>query len=997
MKRAPFVVIGFSVAFLAVCCSMQGQISFFQPPTYSGNGPLFVADFNGDGKPDILTGDGTMNLGNGDGTFTPGTTVSGGVLAVADFNGDGKPDVLQQGTGTLLVLLGKGDGTFQAPISSPSNANLSLVAATDLNADGKADAIGIFNNALIVYLGKGDGTFAAGVSYNLGSGSSSPIALSLGDFNGDGKTDVVITTLIGNTFAGQESTFLGNGDGTFQSARTSATIQDPGYVAVGDFNGDGKLDLAVSSVSNIPFNCGPGGCVVSVLLGNGDGTFQTPTSVIAASGSLASADVNGDGKLDLVFQGDPTLAQIYMGNGDGTFSNASNYVLTVPSSIYGYPTSGGPIAIADFNGDGKLDVAIGGYSLLGNGNGTLRAIPLSATPSAVGLGVTGVFDKSSSLPGVAVEAGTSLYILKNNGDGTLSMSHTYTLQIQGYQIFAADLNGDGTVDLLVLNYDSTTLQAGYSFLAGDGDGSFQAPAFYPLNINGHAVLADLNHDKKLDLAIEENNQSVGILLGNGDGTFSSPVSYFTDGAGIPVVADFNGDGNLDIASYVGTNPVQTSILYGNGDGTFKPAVFPPSLSGFGVAYTADLNNDGKADLISSGQVALGNGDGAFALLPPLSNGNPLQGIVGVAAVVDLNGDGKLDLIVDLAFGSHFVETVVLLGNGDGTFGPQINVPPGYVPSPFLVADMNNDGRPDLVFFWSTSAVSGIGVELNTTPPGFELSASPLSPASVTAGNSATSTLTVSPTFGFNSSVTLSCSGLPSGATCSFNPPTIVSSSGSSVLTVSTTASTVPGTYPVKVQGIASSIANSVAVPLVVQAPPDFGLSPSPGSPTSQTISAGQTASFSLGATPTGGFTGAVSLICAITPVVSPAPACSLSSSTVNLTGSGTQTVTVSVKTRDSSSASLSLPDFRLPWTMTPWIFTIGLSGLMTLNRRRGTLAARACVAPILILVLGALVSCGGSSTSTTTTHGTPLGTYTATVTATSASLNHNTALQVVVQ
>src|SRR5579864_5116786 len=112
MKRAPFVVIGFSVAFLAVCCSMQGHISFFQPPTYSGNGPLFVADFNGDGKPDILTGDGTMNLGNGDGTFTNGTQVEVPdglqVVAVADFNGDGRPDLLVQGTGTLLVLLGNG-------------------------------------------------------------------------------------------------------------------------------------------------------------------------------------------------------------------------------------------------------------------------------------------------------------------------------------------------------------------------------------------------------------------------------------------------------------------------------------------------------------------------------------------------------------------------------------------------------------------------------------------------------------------------------------------------------------------------------------------------------------------------------------------------------------------------------------------------------------------------------------------------------------------------
>ncbi|HVR23421.1 MAG TPA: VCBS repeat-containing protein [Candidatus Polarisedimenticolia bacterium] len=123
MKRAsfylPFVCLGLVVLSLPT----QSQVSFFQPPTYGGAGNEFVFDFNGDGKPDILTSDGTMNLGNGDGTFRLGTPVStfpAVVLAVGDFNGDGKPDVLEQGTGTLLVLLGNGDGTFQAPTRLPA-------------------------------------------------------------------------------------------------------------------------------------------------------------------------------------------------------------------------------------------------------------------------------------------------------------------------------------------------------------------------------------------------------------------------------------------------------------------------------------------------------------------------------------------------------------------------------------------------------------------------------------------------------------------------------------------------------------------------------------------------------------------------------------------------------------------------------------------------------------------------------------------------------------
>ena len=184
----------FGVCLLAIVCLLgpaafaQGQVSFFSPPTYSGSGTMFVADFNGDGKPDILSGDtrgigsGSMQLGNGDGTFKTATAVMGAPLAVADFNGDGKLDALEQGTGTLLVLLGNGDGTFQAPISTNSGASLTAIAAADLNGDGKADAVGVFNSSLLVYLSKGDGTFAAGVPYNLGASSSGETLTLLGDF-----------------------------------------------------------------------------------------------------------------------------------------------------------------------------------------------------------------------------------------------------------------------------------------------------------------------------------------------------------------------------------------------------------------------------------------------------------------------------------------------------------------------------------------------------------------------------------------------------------------------------------------------------------------------------------------------------------------------------------------------------------------------------------------------------------------------------------------------
>jgi hypothetical protein len=308
-----------------------------------------VADFNGDGKPDLAVAaiNPSIYLGNGDGTFRLKgnySSVIGPVWVVAgDFNRDGKQDLAfaTDLNNSVTILWGNGDGTFsQGPVLKAAASPLFL-AVGDVNNDGNLDIVGIETgpgcDCILTFLGNGNGTFDPVIETLVAD--AVPYKLAIGDFNRDGNLDVAVSEVFGTV--DQVAIWTGNGQGSFSEAGSYALGSSPTSVLAADFNGDGNLDLAVSVFE---------GYAVSILLGNGNGTFEGPVNYsVSFPEDLQAADLNGDHELDLIvgcgFK-DTSAACVLNGNGDGTFKTAVPYPVA---------TFSGPVGVGDFNGDGRLD------------------------------------------------------------------------------------------------------------------------------------------------------------------------------------------------------------------------------------------------------------------------------------------------------------------------------------------------------------------------------------------------------------------------------------------------------------------------------------------------------------------------------------------------------------------------------------------------------------------------------------------------------------------
>src|SRR5207245_256421 len=276
-----------------------------------------------------------------------------GSVAVADFNGDGKQDlaVAELNPGSVSVLLGQGDGTFQAaPDVRVGVCALCLfarfVAVDDFNGDGVPDLAVVANHFVLVFLGNRDGTFPALPNGGAPRFFEAPSSLAVGDFNGDGVPDLAVAESAQRLEG--VYVFFGNGDGKFTSgAKLLVGIRPPRSLAVGDFNGDGVADLAVTALGSLN---------VWVLLSNGDGTFEPERSFDVGCGptAIAVGDLNGDAALDLAMASNYGKCSVLLGQGDGSFRAAEH----LDAGTAGVATA---IAVDDFNRDRVPDLAVASW------------------------------------------------------------------------------------------------------------------------------------------------------------------------------------------------------------------------------------------------------------------------------------------------------------------------------------------------------------------------------------------------------------------------------------------------------------------------------------------------------------------------------------------------------------------------------------------------------------------------------------------------------------
>jgi hypothetical protein len=712
---------------------------------------LTVADFNGDGKTDLAVlvlfpPRLSILLGDGAGNFRPAfsTPLPNGAAcaAVGDFNGDGIPDLaLGPVGGFVTIVLGTGDGTFQSPANYPvvNNGVMDALAVGDFNGDGKADLAAADRfNGVHVLLGKGDGTFQPPVTYPPGppagpSSTPSQAAFVLaGDFNGDGKADLATVNYLGTVV----NVMLGVGDGTFQPPITVATnlsislaISFPSNnsLAMGDFNGDGKPDLVTGNGD--------------VLLGNGDGTFQKPVSYLFGSAfavSVAVGDFNGDGKTDLALADSFGAVRIVPGNGDGTFQSPVAYLPVSGPGVFS-------MLVGEFNGDGQTDLAVVANTsavsfLLGTTvsvtpgagstpqsaivtapfptplqvtvkNGANPVISASVTftsTHSISTGATATLSSSTAITdanGVAsvtatANSTTGKYVVEASALGVSVAFDLANVPVSGIahfpilpqfaplgsafpqplQVTLTDSSGSPAAGVTVTftapaSGASAVLSSGTAVTNTSGVASVTATANN--TAGNYSVTASIGGQSAVFLLTNLQMPPAAVTLG----TSSNPSAFGSPLTLIATVANPSATGRVtffDGVAILGAKPVSSGVA------SFSTVVLPAGTHNLKAYYRDDANAiTGTSNVLT--QTVKAAAGGAFAAQAPLNARAPS------VAVGDFNGDGKVDIAFPTSSG-----VTVLLGKGDGTFQSPVNyATTGGGGNSIVTGDFNRDGNTDL--------------------------------------------------------------------------------------------------------------------------------------------------------------------------------------------------------------------------------------------------------------------------------------------------------------
>jgi hypothetical protein len=584
-------------------------------------------------------------------------------VAVGDFDGDGKLDFITV-AGPNPVFLGKGDGSFKQTLPLERSFLNNSFAVGDFNRDGRSD-IALYeenrpNNYFELFLGKIDGTFEQAAHFPLSAGGGGMV---VGDFDADGRLDLAFL------LSGGIRILLGHGNGYFDDRLYEVNVgRLLNSITVSDFNKDGRADLALTGDVGLLY----------ILLG-GEQLFKPDSlrTVVGPTDSIAEGDFNNDGKPDLILRGSDydsigrgitnSWRSMLLGKGDGTFQTITK--LPVENPIHGY----GPntaMAVADFDGDGQLDLALGNHSI----------------------------------PGVP----DSVSILSGNGDGSFHPSGVHFLAVP-YFLTVGDFNGDGKSDLAVvhsLNGDVVTVLLTDSGKFTNANTYQDGHKAHDLFDGAFMAFGDFDRDSKIDVAVayRADADNISIALGNGDGRFRNggPISPFAEYWHGLTSGDFNSDGNLDV---VGISSRGITLMFGHGDGTFRQGgtllspgqVAPRDDSIVDWIISGDLNGDRNLDLVianrgpSSMSVLWGDGTGRFRYSERL-----LQGFLGRyilnGAIQDIDRDGKLDVVL-----SSLGDVAVMFGTGNEAFLTRIvyTADPFPIVNSVAVGDLNNDGKADI--------------------------------------------------------------------------------------------------------------------------------------------------------------------------------------------------------------------------------------------------------------------------------------------------------------